>query len=143
MQRILYISTTRTPLSAAELAGILATSRRKNAAVGVTGLLIAGGRRFLQVLEGPRDAVAATYERIALDPRHFALVKLNDKEIETRAFGRWAMGFETGSDASDSGTLEEQVAALVSGLEDPTLRAYFTGFAKSHSSSSPGTAVKG
>jgi hypothetical protein len=132
MHRILYISTARAPLSAQELDAILAASRRNNAAIDVTGLLVAGGRRFLQVLEGPLEAVTATYDRIAADPRHFALVKLNDKEVSERSFGNWSMGFEAGAETSASGTLEEQVAALVSTIQDANLRAYFTGFAKSH-----------
>lgn len=133
MYRILYISTARAPLPAAELEAILATSRRNNAAAGITGLLVVGGRRFLQVLEGPRDAVKTTYDRIAADPRHFALVTLNDRDISERSFGNWSMGFEAGGEAPESGTLEEQVAALVSTIQDPNLRAYFTGFAQSHS----------
>jgi len=133
MQRILYISTTRAPHSAQELDAILATSRRNNAAVGVTGLLVVGGRRFLQVLEGPSEAVTATYERIAADPRHFALVKLDDRTVAERSFGQWSMGFEVAGEVEFSGTLEQQVAALVDTIQDANLRAYFTGFAKSHS----------
>lgn len=134
MHRLLYISTTRTPLSPQELDEILAKSRRNNAAVGVTGLLVVGGRRFLQALEGPREAVMATYDRIAADPRHFALVKLHDRAVDERAFGKWSMGFEAGSDRETSSNLEEQVATLVETIQDANLRAYFTGFAKSHSS---------
>ncbi len=64
MIRLIYISTARSELSTVELEGILRISRRNNAAVGVTGLLIVGGRRFLQALEGPADAVVQTYDRI-------------------------------------------------------------------------------
>ena len=82
---------------------------------------------------GRADEVKATYDRIAADPRHFALVTLNDRDVSERSFGNWSMGFEAGGEAPESGTLEEQVAALVSTIQDPNLRAYFTGFAKSHS----------
>lgn len=63
----LYISTARQPITPSILADILRASRRNNAPVAVTGLLIVGGRRFLQALEGPEAAVEATYERIARD----------------------------------------------------------------------------
>ena len=134
MKRLLYISTARSPLRPSELDNLLAKSRKANSAGDLTGLLVVGGRRFLQVLEGPDQAVTATYERITRDPRHFALVKLHDKEVTTRSFASWAMGFEQGGVAAASATLEEQVNAMVAPIADPTLRAYFTGFAKNHAS---------
>lgn len=133
MNRILYISTARMPLLDRDLRILLETSRRNNAAVNVTGLLVVGGRRFLQALEGPPDAVSAVYERIARDPRHFAIVKLGEKSISERSFENWSMGFQTGGVAGDAASLEEQVAAIVAPIGDPTLRAYFTDFAKRHS----------
>lgn len=135
MHRILYISTARAPISTSDLNLLLASARRKNAASDITGLLIVGGRRFLQVLEGPEDAVSRTYGRIAQDPRHFALVKLNDRPIEERSFGQWAMGFEEGGETPTTGNLDAQVSALVAPLADATLRAYLLGFARSHTSS--------
>lgn len=132
MHRILYISTARAPLSDGQMDEILATSRRNNRRVDVTGCLVVGGRRFLQVLEGPREAVEQTFVRISADPRHFAVVKLNDKPIEARSFARWAMGFECGGNASPAASLSDQVAALLAPVTDPNLRAYFVGFATSH-----------
>lgn len=134
MKRLLYISTARSVLSSSELDALLAKSRQANAAAGVTGLLVVGGRRFLQVLEGPDEAVSATYDRIKGDPRHFALVKLHDKSIETRSFASWAMGFEHGGVAPESATLAEQIEAVTAPITDPTLRAYFTGFVETHAS---------
>ena len=132
MYRILYISTARAPLSDTQMDEILATSRRHNRSVDVTGCLVVGGRRFLQALEGPREAVEQTFARISEDPRHFAIVKLNDKAIKHRSFARWAMGFERGGDTFAEASLAEQVAALLAPVTDPNLRAYFIGFATSH-----------
>jgi hypothetical protein len=138
MQRILYISTARETLADATLTEILRVSRRNNAAVGVTGLLVVGGRRFLQVLEGPEAAVTTVFERIARDPRHFAVVKLSRKEIETRTFGEWSMGYRTvdmprGADG-EPGSLPQVVERLVAPIEDAMLRAEFTSFAALHGS---------
>lgn len=133
MKRLLYISTARTPLSAAELDDVLARSRRNNAASDVTGLLVVGGRRFLQALEGPEASVDATFDRIKRDRRHFAIVKLHDKLVTERSFDQWAMGFERGADSGDGAALEDQIAAIIAPIADANLRAYFTGFARSHS----------
>jgi len=135
MQRILYISTARDGVDEAALDGILRSSRRNNAAVGVTGLLVVGGRRFLQVLEGPEEAVASVFERISRDPRHFAVVRLSRKTIETRAFGEWAMGYRSARKIDDDGQkrdLRAIVEHLVEPIDDVVLRAEFTEFATLH-----------
>ena len=130
MIRLLYISTSRQRPTPADLADILRTSRRNNAAVGVSGLLIVGGRRFLQALEGPQDAVMATYHRIAQDPRHYAIVQLTCETIAERQFGDWAMGAQAGKAPGEAATISAAVASLVAPITDPSLRGYFTGFAE-------------
>ena len=86
MERIIYISTSRTDPDRDMVEDILRASRRNNRRDGLTGLLVVGGRRFLQVLEGPRERTDAAYVRIKADPRHFALVELSRRRITERAF---------------------------------------------------------
>jgi hypothetical protein len=130
MHRLLYISTARTPMPQVELDSLLRVSRRNNSLARVTGLLVAGGRRFLQVLEGPDDAVHATYERIRADPRHFACVILADQPVAERSFAGWAMGFQPGASLSGEGRIAVDIEALLQPIADPVLRGYFTGFAE-------------
>lgn len=132
MIRLIYISTARSELSASELDGILRASRRNNAAVGVTGLLIVGGRRFLQALEGPADAVLHTYDRIKADARHFAAVTLDNRPISLRGFPRWAMGHQPSRALRGDGSVADDVAALIAPIAEPTMQAYFAEFAKKH-----------
>ena len=132
MHRLLYISTARNILPPADLDALLRTSRRNNAAAGITGLLIVGGRRFLQALEGPEAAVATTFERIHRDPRHFAVVQLASQPIAQRSFAQWSMGYRQGGALDTSATAAADAAALIAPIGDPTLRAYFTGFAETH-----------
>lgn len=132
MQRLIYISTARQPLTTRELDGILNTSRRNNRAVGVTGLLVTGGRRFLQTLEGPEEAVEGVFRRIESDPRHFAIVLLSSAMIERRSFGDWAMGHCGGGAAGSAEDVAQTLARLLAPIEDPNTRAYFEGFAQVH-----------
>ena len=132
MLQLVYISTSREPLSGEALDQILAVSRRNNARVGVSGLLVAGGRRFLQALEGPPAAVLATYARIAADPRHFAVVQLSCREVAERQFGAWSMAHQPGAAAQGNGDLKTVVEELIRPLDDKALRAQFTGFAELH-----------
>ncbi|MDE0879610.1 MAG: BLUF domain-containing protein [Sphingomonas bacterium] len=132
MLRLLYISTSRAPIRQPLLESILATSHRNNSKVGITGLLIAGGTRFLQALEGEPDALDATADRIRNDDRHFAMTVLSKTEITQRAFPQWSMGYQMGGDVAVGTTLSEAVTALTAPIADATLRAYFTGFAELH-----------
>ncbi len=130
MIRLLYISTARQPVTPDLLADILRASRRNNAVVGVSGLLIVGGRRFLQALEGPEEAVLATYRRIHADPRHFAVVELARETIVTRQFPAWAMGAQAGRTPWQDADISQAVATLIEPIADASLKGYFTGFAQ-------------
>ena len=66
-------------------------SARRNAAIGVTGLLIYAASSFLQVLEGGRKAVNDTYRRIADDTRHNSPMILQVLAVSQRHFQLWAM----------------------------------------------------
>lgn len=132
-RQIVYISTMRAPVSADECGQILRTSRRNNARDGITGLLVVGGNRFLQLLEGPSEAVEATYQRIRGDERHFATVVLADKMVDARQCPEWAMGHAVGAIEREDASLGQVVEQLSARIDDPILRAHFTGFAEVHS----------
>ncbi|RYG68245.1 BLUF domain-containing protein, partial [bacterium] len=78
---------------AAEVGSILAVSRRNNALAGLTGALLFNAGCFAQVLEGPLDAIEATFERIQQDIRHGDVSLLVLEPIAERSFEHWAMGF--------------------------------------------------
>lgn len=128
MFQLVYISSAKDVVSAQALAEILAVSRRNNVRADVTGLLVVGGRRFLQALEGPEQAVLAAYARIQNDPRHRACVLISSRAVSKRAFGEWSMAHD-----GDGSALKETVEALVACIDEPNLRAQFTGFAQLHS----------
>ncbi len=90
--RLLYASRAVEPLSPEVIDDILASSRKGNPALGITGLLCHSGDIFMQVLEGGRDAVSALYNRISSDPRHRDVIILQYEEITDRRFAGWTMG---------------------------------------------------
>lgn len=97
LYRLIYTSRNLLPgdedEQAAALAGILAASKRSNARVGVTGALLFNAGSFAQVLEGPRLAVEATFERIQRDPRHSDVSVLQCEPVAARGFPNWSMAF--------------------------------------------------
>ena len=100
MLQVIYASAAKRVMSAAGLRNILTTAGARNAAIGVTGMLVHDDGSFLQVLEGPDEAVTALVERIKADPRHDHFRLLSKKEIQAREFGEWSMGFADTADAA-------------------------------------------
>ena len=76
-----------------EIGRILASARRNNARLGVTGALVYSDGCFAQVLEGEREHVEAVFESIQCDPRHRDVTILHLHEVERRSFGEWSMAF--------------------------------------------------
>ena len=131
MLQLVYISSARQAITQATCREVLEISRRNNRINNVTGLLVAGKRRFLQAIEGPTDAVRATYAKIVADPRHYACVLLSEHFLNERHFGSWAMGYTPGgSDLSDEARLAAIVTSLVDPVSDASMRAQFIGFAE-------------
>lgn len=126
MRQIVYISTARQDVPAADVAQILSVSRRNNALDSITGVLFFNGKRFLQALEGDADAVVRAYDRIKADRRHFAVVMLSERTIEAREFGNWAMA--SANESTQAGT-EARIAALVASAA-PSVRATFESFTR-------------
>jgi FAD-dependent sensor of blue light len=92
-----------------QIAEILLISRRNNEELEVTGALLVTDRNFAQVLEGEREAVEATYERIARDKRHKDIVLTLYESIEVRRFPDWAMAY-----IGPSQSAEQAVARVTS-----------------------------
>ena len=94
MRQLLYVSNTVDELGLSDLDKVLTASRRNNAMMGITGLLLFIDGGFLQILEGEERAVRELYTRIAGDPRHRNTRLMLDREVPGRAFPEWSMGFE-------------------------------------------------
>jgi hypothetical protein len=90
--RLLYASRAAEALSPETIDAILASSRRRNPALGITGLLCHSGDTFMQVLEGGRESVNQLYTRICQDLRHRDVILLHYEEIAERRFAGWTMG---------------------------------------------------
>lgn len=102
IHRLIYISSGRRKFDGAELRDILEVSRKNNAEIDVTGMLLYLDGNFLQLLEGGRDDVEGLYERIALDTRHSGAIVLSRAQESARVFPDWAMGLKKVDPEKDS-----------------------------------------
>ena len=87
----------------AEVRDILSAARARNQRDNVTGALLFTASGFAQVLEGTRETVESTFERISADPRHADVTVLSFTPTDHRSFPDWSMGFsgQTLPDATD------------------------------------------
>ncbi len=88
---------------AEEVRGILNAARLRNSTDGITGALLFTASGFAQVLEGGREVVERSFERISADPRHADVTVLSFTPTDHRSFPDWSMGFsgQTSPDAND------------------------------------------
>ncbi len=97
LHRLVYYSRNRIEGAPADVSAqirtILDASRRNNAVAGITGALMFNAGCFAQVLEGRRDILETTFERIQQDDRHGDVSVMAFEPIEARNFGHWSMGF--------------------------------------------------
>ena len=70
---------------------ILSVARRNNARDDITGALICRADLYLQLLEGPRAAVTASFHKILSDDRHLDVVLIVCGDIKSRMFPKWHM----------------------------------------------------
>lgn len=73
------------------LAGILSAARRNNPLLGITGALVCRHDLYLQLIEGPAEAIDALYARICEDDRHANVELLLSEDVDARLFPNWAM----------------------------------------------------
>lgn len=135
---LVYVSYATHPMTDDELRDLLDVSRRNNARLNITGMLLYRDGFFIQALEGERQAVEDLYERIKQDERHNNVLRVYAHEVTARSFGAWSMGFNRVADAdlgegytdilqsgSDLETFVTQPSLAVSLLASFKNRTYF------------------
>jgi len=100
LQSLVYMSSATAPFDDDALEAVLEHARTRNTEDGLTGLLVHREGRFMQLLEGPYDAVLSTYQRILADDRHDTVVLLAEESIHTRRFPEWSMAYDRDVDAA-------------------------------------------
>jgi len=121
MKQRYYASRAVRPFSPADLDELLAKARANNLALGLTGLLVYGNGMFMQVVEGPVEAVDGIFRRIAGDPRHELLMEAS-RMIRERNFSDWQMGYVR-LDAATEASLPGYSAFFEPGFDPATLPA--------------------
>jgi hypothetical protein len=92
LKRVKYISRFAQSLDDEDIEDIVQQSARNNAELEVTGVLMASGKMFFQILEGPPEHVDLVYRNIVRDDRHVDVLLINSEEdLQYRLFPEWPM----------------------------------------------------
>ena len=86
-----YISTKRTGLLKSEINSIIETSKKRNEAKGISGILIEYKNHFIQHIEGDAVVIYELFEKIKLDSRHENVHLFQYSPLENRLFDDWNM----------------------------------------------------
>jgi hypothetical protein len=119
MHHIIYLSWATVPFTNAQLQNLLTLARRRNTELALTGILLYGNERFVQVLEGEEEIVEEMYAHIRQDSRHDNFITFASKPIAQRAFTEWVMAFKP--------VTSQQFDDVVGHLGPPTVPVDTTG----------------
>jgi hypothetical protein len=91
MEALLYVSTASALPRRSTVDAILATARRVNPTLDLTGMLLWRDMTFAQLLEGPTASLDGMLNRLRADERHHDIVVLTRWPLEHRLFKEWSM----------------------------------------------------
>ena len=120
LYHFVYCSRASDGVDDAEVDRIIASAKRHNAEIGITGVLTFGSGVFFQWIEGPRAPIEKLIANLHNDARHYYIVSLSrSEEKRERLYPQWDMERvgtddirEVLQDALETTEDESSVAAL-------------------------------
>lgn len=109
IRRVVYCSRATQEMDHETLMKILHDARSFNAMDDISGVLLHDRGYFLQVLEGPFEAIENLLATLRADSRHEQVEVLVDDVVQERLFPDWQMGF---------GDLADPVWSFMPGMID-------------------------
>lgn len=91
LHQLVYISKATEIFDQDGLFKILDAAKENNSHQNITGSLLYDGGRFIQILEGEKEAITELYEKISEDERHTNVKLLYLEEASIRLFPNWSM----------------------------------------------------
>ena len=94
LKHFMYASNSVRDFSEADLWEMLCLFRHNNEEHDLTGMLLYGNGKFVQLVEGPDASVDSLIEQIRKDGRHADIQTLSEGPILERLFPDWSMGYK-------------------------------------------------
>lgn len=94
LYRMVYISRAEALFKEYQLLELLEQARSYNSKHDITGMLLYKDLSFIQLLEGPQEAVNTLFASIKRDRRHKHIKELLNEMADSRIFTGWSMGYQ-------------------------------------------------
>lgn len=98
--KLIYISSPKVEVTESLISEILSKAIRRNNSLQISGMLTYFHGKFMQLIEGDKEAVDELFNIIRLDPTHDDITILLQKQSDQRCMPTWIMGFTMGDEFS-------------------------------------------
>jgi len=95
LSQLVYVSQRSKSCTAAEIDNILASCKKNNPSLDITGVLLYSEHRFIQLVEGEYKLINDLYDKIKKDSRHNSPMMISLSPIKEKSFPSWHMGART------------------------------------------------
>lgn len=92
LSQLVYVSNRKPNCTTEEIEKILASCKKNNPALNITGVLLYSDTKFIQLVEGDAKVITTLYDKIKLDARHSNPMMLSYGPIKEKSFPSWHMG---------------------------------------------------
>jgi hypothetical protein len=92
LSQLVYVSNRKSTCTQAEIDKILASCKKNNPALNITGVLLFSDTKFIQLVEGEAKVIMDLYDKIKKDPRHSNPMMISYNPISEKSFPSWHMG---------------------------------------------------
>lgn len=92
LSQLVYVSSRNASCTEEEIEKILASCKKNNPPLQITGVLLYSDTRFIQMVEGEARVVTALYDKIKSDKRHSNAKMISYGPIKEKSFPAWHMG---------------------------------------------------
>jgi hypothetical protein len=130
MLQLAYFSTASAEQDSRTVHAILLQSRANNRRDEISGLLVAGGNRYMQVIEGPPARIELLYEKIRRDDRHLGVTAFLTRRIASRSFEGWSMAYRREPALGEFDSFPDVLRHLTREVADSDLKQQIRRFAQ-------------
>ncbi len=92
LSQLVYVSNRKSNCTAAEIDKILASCKKNNPPLNITGILLYSETKFIQLVEGEAKVIMGLYDKIKADDRHSNTMMIAYSPIKEKSFPSWHMG---------------------------------------------------
>ncbi len=92
LSQLVYVSNRKPMCTQEEIDKIVASCKKNNPALGITGVLLYSDSKFIQLVEGESNVITELYDKIKKDPRHSNTMMVSYGPIKEKSFPSWHMG---------------------------------------------------